>query len=276
MSTDDVILTNFGGIVNNSLLNILCDDRNEDNNDDEPNLILHSSYVDGQSFRTNTKEYRKCFSILSTNIATINAKFNELELFVNDLFDIGFYFSAICIQESWLGSDDDLSLFQLKDYHCISQGKSCSSKGGLIIYLHIHFDYKVIPANENSQEWECQLVEIRGKSLRKKVILGNIYRPPRYTVEKYNHFTDQIRQTLLSLERNRSEVVLAGDFNINLLAILKKEAIGHFYETMTSCSFSPCITLPTRFSNNSASLIDNIFCKLSDIILNSISGILID
>ena len=43
---------------------------------------------------------------------------------------------------------------------------------------------------------------------------------------------------------------------------------------MCSNSFYPKITLPTRFTTNKGTLIDNIFCKLSPSSLNSISGIL--
>ena len=40
-------------------------------------------------------------------------------------------------------------------------------------------------------------------------------------------------------------------------------------------SFFPKITLPTRFSLRNGTLIDNIFCKISDTTLNTPSGILI-
>ena len=52
--------------------------------------------------------------------------------------------NAICIQESWLSDNDDLSLFLLKGIHCISKGKSASSKGGLFIYLQEHLNYKIV------------------------------------------------------------------------------------------------------------------------------------
>ena len=43
---------------------------------------------------------------------------------------------------------------------------------------------------------------------------------------------------------------------------------------MFNKSFIPKITLPTRFSSQSASLIDNIYCKLSDKTLDTTSGII--
>ena len=76
------------------------------------------------------------FGIFSTNIQSINAKFQELEAFVEELHSLKFNFSIICIQESWLREQDDISLIQLEDYNCIAQWKSSSAKGGLIMYIH--------------------------------------------------------------------------------------------------------------------------------------------
>ena len=66
-----------------------------------------------------------------------------------------------------------------------------------------------------------------------------------------------------------------GDFNINLLKINEKEVFADFLEMMTSFSYYPKITLPTRFSKNNGSLIDNIFCKISENTLRASSGILL-
>ena len=72
-------------------------------------------------------------SVLSSNIQSIHSKLSELEAFVDKLSKPNFKFNIICLQESWLSENDDLSLIQLKRYDCIAQGKSCSIKGGLIL-----------------------------------------------------------------------------------------------------------------------------------------------
>ena len=70
-----------------------------------------SSCYDLDNFDKLTCSTHKCFSILSTNIQSINAKFNELEAFVEDLGKHNFKFSVICLQETWLSDNDDLCLF---------------------------------------------------------------------------------------------------------------------------------------------------------------------
>ena len=69
--------------------------------------------------------------LLSSNIQSINAKINELEIFTEELQNIDFKFSIICLQESWITDVSDTSLIQLACYKfCITQGKSSSEKGG--------------------------------------------------------------------------------------------------------------------------------------------------
>ena len=49
-----------------------------------------------------------------------------------------------------------------------------------------------------------------------------------------------------------------------------------FFHALTSESFRPLITLPTRFSATRRTLIDNMFCRNSETMLSTTSGILID
>ena len=52
---------------------------------------------------------------------------------------------------------------------------------------------------------------------------------------------------------------LLGDYNINLLNIDKHAASQDFADAMFSHSFFPTISKPTRVTDKSATLIDNIF-----------------
>ncbi len=54
------------------------------------------------------------------NIQSINAKIDELRLFIEDLKNFNFMFSAIFIQDSWLSEGADTFLIQLEGYNCIS------------------------------------------------------------------------------------------------------------------------------------------------------------
>ena len=85
--------------------------------------------------------------------------------------------------------------------------------------------------------WEGQFIEIIGKFLPKNIILGNIYKPPSENIGNYK------------------EVIIAGDFNINLLRVSTMSIFGDFLDAFITHSFYPKITLITRFSKYNATLI---------------------
>ena len=59
--------------------------------------IRHSSYYDYDKFNELIVHKNDHFSVLSTNIQSINSKFNELEAFVEELGNTNFKFSVICL-----------------------------------------------------------------------------------------------------------------------------------------------------------------------------------
>ena len=65
----------------------------------------------------------------------------------------------------------------------------------------------------------------------------------------------------LSKEFNKT-IVLLGDFNIDLLNFDTLEHASTFLDDLTYNLFQPQILLPTRISNNSKILTDNIFCNI--------------
>ena len=271
MTFDEHFLSHIGGIRNNDLNNIL---HTNEFDSFELQTTRRSSYYDLDSFDKLTSSTNKCFSILSTNIQSINAKFNKLEAFVEDLGKHNFKFSVICLQETWLSDNDDLCLFSLPGYDCLSQGKHCSGKCGLIIYVDAKYTTE-IKLNINMHEsWEGLIVRIKGGGLAKTLTLGNIYRPPRSSNYDLNAFIDEFSHIISSLENNYNHLILAGDFNINLLKLNENELYSNFFDTLISHSLYPLITLPTRFTRITGTLIDNLFCKLSKSVLESTAGIL--
>ncbi len=70
---------------------------------------------------------KKCFSILSSNIQGIGAKFDELKTFVEEIREkYNFEFSAIYLQECQFKETDKtiLSKFKFDNYNILPQGQS--------------------------------------------------------------------------------------------------------------------------------------------------------
>ena len=273
MGLDDAFLKHYGGLEKNSLDRVL----QQHNNDESTDLhtFTCSSYYDYNLFNKLTQAHKQQFSVMSTNIQSINAKIDQLKAFVIEMEQMNFQFDAICLQETWLDDTQDTSLIQLDNYTCITQSKSSSSKGGLLIYLNNNYRYKTITTPYHSTDLENQIIKIMGGILHNKsLMLGNIYRPPNDLNYKYEQFTNEFRELQSSLENIHSDIVLAGDFNLDLLKINARTSFSNFLDTVISHSFYPQITLPTRLSERNGTLIDNFYCKLSPN-CNPTSGILI-
>ena len=59
-----------------------------------------SSYYDIDKFNEIAKTRLNDFSILTTNIESLNAKFDELLIHITELKKINFTYSVICLQET--------------------------------------------------------------------------------------------------------------------------------------------------------------------------------
>ena len=75
------------------------------------------------------------------------------------------------------------------------------------------------------------------------------------------------------LSREKSDSIICGDFNIDLLKIKGRDLFVEFLDLFLSNGFMPKISLPTRFSKKKATIIDQIFCRISDFTTDSHSGI---
>ena len=278
MPDDNDILMHFGGLKRNSLIDIINSNYNGNNapTDYEPVLTQNSTYYDDAKLICTLQNSPNTFKILSLNCQSLNAKIDQIKLKLNLFEREGVEFNAICLQETWLSNNSDNSLLHLEGFHMIPNGKRISSHGGLVIYLKNTFKFNIIDLQVNSNIWEGQFIEIIFPSqFENNLILGNIYRPPRDLNENYEQFINEFIPVLNNLGNYNKEVIIAGDFNIDLLKIREKPIFGDYFNNITAQSFFPKITPPTRFSNRSCTLIDNFLYKISCRLSKSVAGILI-
>ena len=144
------------------------------------------------------------------------------------------------------------------------------NNGRALIYVKNGIIYKV--RNDlkiyQSKKLESVFIEII-KSNNRNIIVACVYRHLSMEVNKFNRlFLNTLSENLLS-EKNK-EIVLLGDFNIDLLKYEKDHNTADFLDQMYSASLVPHITSPTRITSHSRTLIDNIFSTA--ISENAISG----
>ena len=253
------ILNNRGGFDRNNLLNLLKD---LDNYEEMVSICSESPYIEMEHVSAYMEKFKKHFTVLDINIQSINAKFDSFITFLNDLSDSNIYFSAICIQETWLKSLN-ITCFKIPHYNMFTLQPTCTSHGGLIIYVHEKFQVKELDLYKESTLWEGIFLELSGGGLSKKLNLCNIYRPPRDRNEDIDSFLSEFTPVVSSVTNFTAECVIAGDFNLDLLKIESRNSYSKYLELMYCLSLKPTVTLPTRLSRRNATLIDHIFCKSS-------------
>ena len=79
-----------------------------------------------------------------------------------------------------------------------------------------------------------------------------------------------MKNLFLKLNKENKEVYICGDFNINLLKYDDEIVVQDFYNLMNSNVYLPQINLPTRITDTTMTLIDNIFTNTMN--YNSFSG----
>ena len=118
-----------------------------------------------------------------------------------------------------------------------------------------------------------QFIEITGNETSKSIILGNIYTPPSNTNIICQSFSDNFAPLLETLRRKNREVIIAGDYNIDLLKI---------NDNPTYCDYMNSVVSQSFFSSNYPayqvlkSKLITYLCKLSHGFTQSTSGILIN
>lgn len=262
-------------IPKNSLLNVVTPvvASTESVNDplstcDEPDIFKTSPYISKTQLVEMLKSKINSFSIISLNCQSLRAKFEDIVLLIDELNDKGCRPSTICLQETWLNNEVDISAFNIDGYNIINQPSAISSHGGLLIYLRDDFEFCKLP-NIESQVFESQFISVKYGSSSKDLYLGNFYRPPKVRDMTVNNcidtFSSEFASILQQFSKKTGFVVLAGDFNLDLLKINEESWASYHLDNVISNGYIPTITLPSRFdiAHGTSSLIDNIFVRCS-------------
>ena len=89
-------------------------------------------------------------------------------------------------------------------------------------------------------------------------IIGVIYRHPGGTVECLNYFTQQLENILIKVNEENKKCIISGDLNIDGIKLDTNDNVKTFFNMTLEQTFIPTITIPTRITDSSVSLIDHI------------------
>ena len=142
-----------------------------------------------------------------------------------------------------------------------------SSKGGacVLVRKNMFQNVKLVLDNSTNLKNKCNCAHCEIENVwvslefnKKQVLIGCIYRHPK-AESGISHFNEYFNTALNSINDNIITII-AGDFNINLLNT-ENALVEQYTNNALQNSFIPCITIPTRVTYHSASIIDHILLK---------------
>ena len=156
----------------------------------------------------------------------------------------------------------------LEDYTLVSNSRSKRNWGGVAIYLRAGITFKRRTDIDVFEEGvlESIFVEIilKGESL----LVGVVYRPPGSDLAL---FMDKMRAIMSKLRGKRLN--LMGDFNLDLIKSQQHSGTGEFLGLLQEVGLHHLISLPTRITPKSTTLIDNI--SSTDVTYDVSSGLIL-
>lgn len=231
------------------------------NNNSQPELNreqadhLNCKYHDIESFKKLPISTKKSISFFHININSLKLHFDELEDFLNSL---EFEFSAIGVSETRITTSSTIIPNTPANYHCYRTDTE-ANHGGTLLYISNKFtSHQRIDLQNlmySPKQLESTFAEIE-RIKQPNIIVGTIYRHHSLSVKDFN----KILGTLLeNINKQGKLLVLTGDFNINLLNYDTDTNVTNFIDTLSNYLILPHINLPTRITETSKTLIDNIF-----------------
>ena len=91
-----------------------------------------------------------------------------------------------------------------------------------------------------------------------------MYRTPSDIVEDITTFREEFSTLLSDMKTMKHSCYVCGDYNVDLLKVKTNKHYCEYFDKVISKSFIPKITLPTRKSEQSSTLIDNIYTNNRD------------
>lgn len=191
------------------------------------------------------------FSIIQINCRSLLHNFNNItSLIERNAPDV------IAVSETWLKQGDE-AYCNLRGYNFISCPRKEGRGGGVGVYISNKWHSSIIEDATLSLRDVCEgiVVELHYDSY--SLIVASLYRPPAGDLEQFNQRFALFLENLSS--KTSKKIFIAGDFNINLIKINDHNKTSDFFNTLVSAGFLPAVTRPTRITEFTSSLIDNIF-----------------
>jgi len=222
-----------------------------------------SMYKDVSELRdfSNSLNHVNQICIAHINCRSMNHKISDIEHLL-----IHTKCAVMAVTETWL-TDDLASTINIPGYNFVHRARSSGIRGGVGFLIRSDIEFFRIEDMPGSNVDTFESLFIKFPQPRSKdIVMGSIYRPPNTSI---SDFLVDFNLTLQHLARSNKRAVLLGDYNINILRHEELHLTGMFLNTLASHKFIPTILRPTRITEHTATLIDNMFTNCFDLSMDS-------
>ena len=256
--------------------NIYTDTTDED--EGHSFTLSDSLYYTGTEFidLINSRNFcnRQNLTIVTLNIANLLTKLRSLKLFLHNITTPENTPDIIVVVETHLttltkaGYTEQELRSIIPGYEFFHKERKNKKGGGVGIFVTERFSNKVKILDQigiTEEHFENLILQIpncisTGNNIYKKdLTLAAVYRPPNAC--NYDAFNSDLEKLLQVFDRNKDEVVLTGDFNLDLLKYENHLPTANYIDLVINHKLLPRIVRPTRIKKQSATLIDHIFTK---------------
>ena len=192
-------------------------------------------------------------SFMHLNVRSVSPKLPEIQ---GLLFLLGFP-KIFMLSEIWLAQHSFLE--SVENYFFISSLRITNRWGGVGIYIHNSVKYiikkKSANSTVNNNNIDYIVIQLIGNT---NIALACMYCPDK----KLNNIVSIIEHIKFYYTQLLDPLIIGGDFNINLLDVTTDLAIDFLHNSHTY-SLYPVITLLTRVTKTTSTLIDDFLCDIS-------------
>jgi len=240
----------------------------QDNDNDNPLLNNCMYYEPSEINLINAQQAN--LKVLFLNIHSLPDKINLLKTLLSTLKDKNYEIDIIMLCETFINSNN-LNACQLENYKLIEIHRETITRGGVGIFVNKKLHFKIRPDLHIFDEGFFESVVIEIMSNKKNILVASIYRVPN-TNEK--DFLEKYKQIIDKMSIENKDIIIGTDQNLDFLKQDRHQNTANFLNLNLDLGLLPTIIRPTRITNTSATLIDNIYVK-SRKACNSKSAILI-
>ena len=235
-------------------LNILLEDSEQFNDNPIDNLNISSNYYSIEEVDI-TAESK--FTIMHLNIQSLPSKFVKLKLLLSRLETIDVSLDCILLCETFLNNRNE-DLYEIPGYAFLPNSRKKMTKGGVAIYIKDSHIYKERKDISTFIEGEFESIFIEVINEKYKAVIGEIYRIPNTHESTALKRYQNILQNLTDF---RGDIFIGTDQNFDLLKCDNHNNTTELLNMFFTENYIPSITKPTRITDKSATLIDNIYVK---------------